>query len=318
MGIFDKLFGGTSDAPGAVPLRAYGKIRLYAEYRRLEVAPGTPTLYSQWLDAGRLAWVKSPTKTATGVTRATRLLLQLPGAKETVIASLWDSGDNLGRVFPFSFFATVPTDTLAGGPLDVWLAAAALQPQFDAAFAEIHQLAGGGDFYRRFQKRGVDIRPRNGGEAANELRTKAAAADFESFFRRTMGESGPQPGLWLASIKRRLSRWRENPASTGALTLPISSGPSQAEDVALWLAALPATRVGGLSLLWHVSGTDARLCVLNRAATAEDFQLLSTDADRYGNAEHLANLIPTAADAPLAPLPVPSGPFSAWLANVAS
>ena len=95
--LLGKLFGSDANKNEAL-LRAYGKLPMYAEYRRLEVTPGTPTAYSQWLDAGRLAWCNAPSKTQDGQTRTTRLLIGLPDSREAIVATLWDSRDSLGRV----------------------------------------------------------------------------------------------------------------------------------------------------------------------------------------------------------------------------
>ena len=94
--LIGRLLGGDADKSDAI-LRAYGKLPLYAEYRRLEVSPGTPTAFSQWMDAGRLAWVRSPSKSETGATRPSRLLIGLPDTKEAVVASVWDSRDSFER-----------------------------------------------------------------------------------------------------------------------------------------------------------------------------------------------------------------------------
>ena len=97
---FGKLFSGQpADEGKDLPLRAYGKLPMYAEYRRLQVAPGTPTVYSQWMDAGRLAWVQAAAQRGEkGSMVSTRLLGKLPAQKELVVASMWDSRDNVGRI----------------------------------------------------------------------------------------------------------------------------------------------------------------------------------------------------------------------------
>ncbi|MFQ5806265.1 MAG: hypothetical protein ACE5I3_07440, partial [Phycisphaerae bacterium] len=121
-------------------LRAYGKLPIYAEYRRLEVSPGTPTAFSQWMDAGRLAWVRSPSKSEASTTRPSRLVIGLPGTKEAIVASVWDSRDSLGRAYPFAFFVVCPPEALGRDLLQRWVAAASIHHAFDQLYFQLHSL----------------------------------------------------------------------------------------------------------------------------------------------------------------------------------
>ncbi|RMF85807.1 MAG: DUF2094 domain-containing protein, partial [Planctomycetota bacterium] len=170
-----KLFGGGDADKNVAVLRAYGKLPMYAEYRRLEVAPGAPSQFSQWMDAGRLAWVRSPQKSENGVTRPTRLMFRLPDAKEVVVASLWDSRDSLGRVFPFSFFIVCPPDALGANALERWASAVSIFATLERAHGELAQLGSGGDFYRLYAKRAVLLRPDDLDERVSRLLADAQA-----------------------------------------------------------------------------------------------------------------------------------------------
>ncbi len=174
--------GGAANANEA-PLRAYGKLPMYAEYRRLEVAPGAPTLFSQWMDAGRLAWVQAAAQRGEpGNVVPSRLALQLPGAKELVIASIWDSRDTVGRVFPFSFFVTCPPDALGAEPVEKWASALSIFRAFDQAHSEINIIGRGGDFYRHYRGRTVVLRPPDLADRVRSLMQQAAQIDAQAWF----------------------------------------------------------------------------------------------------------------------------------------
>ena len=179
---FGKLFSGQTEKNEAL-LRAYGKLPFYAEYRRLEVSPGTPTLFSQWLDAGRLAWARSATVSGKGALRGSRLLIQLPDTKEAVVARLWDSRDSLGRVFPFAFFIVCPPEALGAEPVARWTAALAVCECFERLHAELGQLARGGNFYKAYGKRVIPIRPDDADERSERLRRQAAAVSGREWFK---------------------------------------------------------------------------------------------------------------------------------------
>ena len=155
---FGKLFSGHS-SPGEVILRAYGKLPLYAEYRRLEVSPGLPTMFSQWLDEGRLAWMRSSEDNAKGTTLATRVVLHWSVSREWLIANIWDSRDSLGRVFPFAFFIVCSPESLGNTLLERWTSCVAIHEFFDQAHAQLARVGTGGDFYRLYRQRAVPTQP---------------------------------------------------------------------------------------------------------------------------------------------------------------
>jgi hypothetical protein len=204
--LIGKLFGGEAGRNEAV-LRAYGKLPIYAEYRRLELSPGTPIAFSQWLDAGRLAWVRSPSKSGASTTRPSRLMVGLPGAKEAIVASVWDSRDSLGRVFPFAFFVVCPAEALGGDLVERWVVATGIYRWFDRLYGQLHSLGSGGDFYRFYQKRSIALRPDDLAEQVEALRAAAAGIAAESWFRSVRFDGQITPATWLAGLLRRAERW---------------------------------------------------------------------------------------------------------------
>lgn len=299
MGVGDllgKLFGADS-GKSDTPLRAYGKLPMYAEYRRLEVSPGTPTAYSQWLDAGRLAWVNSPTKTPQGVTRPARLLLRLPDAREWIVASVWDSRDTVGRVFPFSFFVACPPEALGDSAVERFIAATALFAAFDRAHGELPQLAAGGDFYRYYGKRRIPLRAEDHADRLSRARTDAAAIDAQAWLRQISPDGKVDPGLLFGALKRRAVRWQtQSDAVDGlAISCPLVPDASIAAQVVMWLewlGPLLARRTPWIVLPADGARPGAAAHLLLRNPMPDDFQLLTTDDAVYGFIERIG-YVPT-------------------------
>lgn len=313
-GFLGKLFGGEAGKPGAADglLRAYGKLPMYAEYRRLELSPGLPTVFSQWMDAGRLAWVQSPSRSPQGVTCSCRLLLRLNDPREMVIARLWDSRDSLGRVFPFAFFVTCPAEALGDTPAARWSAAWSVHDQLDAAYGEVSALGSGGDFYKRFQKRGVDLRPADPAERSAAANSVAEKLDAQDVFR-AWAPTDLDPAAWAGGLARRCERWRGAGVPESALRLPLSPKHDALAQETTWLRWIePLASRGGrpLSVIDSRESNGARsMTLLFRDLTPGDFQFATTDADAHPDQERLSRP-PPGESAVASP---PDGAFASWL-----
>lgn len=319
-GLIGKLFG-ADGAKNETLLRAYGKLPMYAEYRRLEVSPGTPTVYSQWMDAGRLAWVRSPTKSDQGVTRASRLLVQLPGAKEVVIASLWDSRDSLGRVFPFSFFITCPVGAVGDNALQRWVSAAALFRTFDQFYMELGRLGTGGDFYKLYRKRVLPIRPDDLDQRVAALEQEARQLSAAEWFDAAIDHDQLGAGAWFAGLLRRVERWKAQPATVADLALAIPLAPSrsfgpQAAAWLNWLAPVAARSGRPVQVLMPAdNGVSPRaLNLILRDLLPDDFQVLTTDDAAYQFVEQIRTPPRAAGSGVPAEVPV-DGNLYDWLSN---
>jgi len=299
--LIGKLFGSDADKNETL-LRAYGKLPIYAEYRRLEVSPGTPTAFSQWMDAGRLAWVRSPAKSEAGTTRPSRLMVGLPGTKEAIVASVWDSRDSLGRAYPFAFFVVCPPEALGSDPLERWVAAAGIHRAFERLYAQLHSLGSGGHFYRLYQKCAITLRPDDLAERVRSLREDAAKIAAEPWFKAVTFDGELTPSTWFAGLLRRAERWKAQAASfaEAAVSCPLARGFSYETQVVLWLEWL-----GGLfkkigKMPWVVVPMEGEpspraLHLVIRDLLPDDYQLLTTDDRAYSYVEHLSSL--PAADA---------------------
>ncbi len=294
--LIDKLFGGDSGKNETV-LRAYGKLPLYAEYRRLEVSPGTPTLFSQWMDAGRLAWVRSPTKSEAGITRPSRMLINLPDSKETIVAGIWDSRDSLGRVFPFAFFVVCPPENLGGDPIERWVTASAIHRRFEQLYAKLHSLGSGGDFYRLYRKHIIPLRPDDLTARARALRDDAARIAADAWFKALSLGDGIAPGDWFAGLQRRSQRWKTHTDTLDemAISCPLAHDTSIDSQAVIWLEWLDtlAKKSGKMySALLPLDGKQhaVTLNLIVRDLLPDDYQLLTTDDRSYGFVERLATL----------------------------
>ncbi|MBU0640945.1 MAG: DUF2094 domain-containing protein [Planctomycetes bacterium] len=320
-----KLFSGPAGKNETI-LRAYGKLPFYAEYRRLEVSPGTPTAFSQWMDEGRLAWAKATVGGTPGSVQSSRILIHWPGTREIVVASLWDSRDSLGRIFPFTLFVVCPADALGGDPLERWTAATAIHEELDAAHAGLAALGrGGSDFYRMYQKRAITLRPDNLDQRVKQFYEQAGRISAADWFAAA-GLDDTDAGTWFASLSRRIERWRAESALTGelALSCPLARGTPHHIQALLWLGLIaPFSRHAGkdpslVVPMEHASGPTA-LHVLTRDPLADDFQLLTTDTSHYHYVEQLGRLPATADDAPpTANGGAPEGSLLSWLTKQAS
>jgi|GEM_PF-4174896 len=316
--LIDKLFGGSAVQNEAV-LCAYGKLPFYAEYRRLEVSPGTPTAYSQWLDEGRLAWVRSSMKSDNSSTRSSRLLIMLPGAKEVVVASVWDSRDNLGRIFPFSFFITCPPEALGADPVERWVAAAAVHRAFDRLYSLLHTLASGGNFYKRFKKHMITLKPTDFIDRVKALREDAAGIEVEQWFKGLMLGDETNPAEWFGGLLHRVERWKNQDGAGDdmALGCPLAQGVPFSAQVVVWLDWLEnlyakSGKSPGLILPMNDEKNAPDLMILLRDPLPDDYQLLTTDARAYGYVEHLAAIPESNCDAAPSAEP-PTGSLATWL-----
>lgn len=317
--LLGKLFGSEAGKNQAL-LRAYGKLPMYAEYRRLEVAPGTPTLFSQWMDAGRLAWVRSPSKSPQGLTRASRLLIHLPGAKELVLASLWDSRDNLGRVFPFAFFVVCPPDALGESALHRWVCASTMFRTFDQLHQQLSALGQGGDFYKMFRGRTLPIRPDDLDARVQQLESEARRVDAQAWFESAVGNKQFTAEAWFAGLLRRVEKWKAQPALIEglALNLPLADTAPFGAQAAAWLRWTDAAvaRCGRTAQI--IMPADAErggsLNLLVRDVLPDDFQLLTNDDHAYGFIERPAAAQLAADSTVPAEVPV-TGSLYDWLVN---
>lgn len=314
--IFGKLFGaGEKEAV----LRAYGKLPFYAEYRRLEVSTGLPTQFSQWLDAGRLAWMRTGEQDSASMSRSVRMFLRFPEQRDAVIACVWDSRDSLGRRFPFAFFVTCSPDALGENAIERWGAIAAIHRTLDRTYGEVHALGAGGDFYKRFQKRLITLRADDHAERAASLRNEAEQLSAESWVADLPSSDTENAALErhaaLADIARRIRRWKEAPATLTdvGLALPLAKEIPANPQIAIWITLfeqlapdLPHPPSAILASEEH-----AEFSLLIRALMPEDFALMTSDARIYGFVEHVGSG-QTDAD-----FPPPSGPLATWLLSLA-
>ncbi len=322
--LIGKLFGGDANKNEA-SLRAYGKLPMYAEYRRLEISPGTPTAYSQWLDAGRLAWCNAPTKSDSGQTRTTRLLIGLPDQREAIVATVWDSRDSLGRVFPFSFFVVCPIDALGETLVQRWVSAMGLHQRFAELHRELSKVGQGGDFYRHFQKRTLPLRPENMDEGVDWLAREGRGLSAEDWYRDTIGSDDPPAGEWFAGLLRRVERWNAQPKVVAnlALNCPLAAGGSLDGQVAAWLQLLEGAAKQSGKPFWVIMPGDGAhppysLNLLTRDLLPDDFQLMTTDDSAYNFVERLASIPQNNPDSSVPKVVPTEGSFYDWLANHAT
>jgi hypothetical protein len=318
--LLGKLFGGDSGKTETV-LRAYGKLPLYAEYRRMELAPGTPTAFSQWMDAGRLAWVRSATKSDHGVTRASRLVINLPGAKEVIVANVWDSRDSLGRVFPFSFFAVCSIEALGDNALQRWVSASAMHRTFEGFHEELGRIGRGGDFYKLYKKRNLTIRPDDLDERVGRLEAEARGVPAEEWYKSAVNCDGVTPGAWFAGVLRRGEKWKANGelAANLALNIPLAGDVPFGLQAAAWLRwsegiVAKTGKTAQVIMPADRSPAPVSFNLIVRDVLADDFQLLTTDDLAYDFVEKVARM-PQAGDSTVPPEVPVEGSLYDWLLN---
>jgi len=323
--LIGKIFGGGESERGQILLRAYGKLPLYSEYRRLELAPGLPTTFSRWLDEGRLAWMRGAAAREAGAVQTSRVIFRAADSREVVVASVWDSRDSLGRVFPFSFFITCPVEALGATSAQRWVSALSLFRTFDRAHLELSTLCAGGDFYRQYRQRAVTIPDGELDSRVETIRSDAARPPAAEWFDAAALDSSIALADWLASLQYRANRWRSQPqlAQELAVSFPLSSSVPAGVQVLMWLDWLePLISKVGRTPVIFAPGDDAGngrcLHVLLREPMPDDFQLLTSDQSSYGFVEHLETAPPTTAGAAPAPAEPPTGSFAQWLLNNAA
>lgn len=320
------LFSGQPQAPAnSAPLRAYGKLPLYAEYRRLDVSPGTPTAYSQWLDSGRLAWMQAaggkhePGEKQPAMV-SSRLMLQVPGSKEWVVGCLWDSRDNVGRIFPFSFFVVCAADALGADAVERWAAALSIFEQLEAQYGRLKLISGGGDFYKHYQRVFITLKPEDLSERVRLLLEQAAKLEAMDWYQAA-NLGAPSPQEWFSTISKRTGRWITQPEAFGrsAVSCPIAAPFSADVQAVVWLRWLDAlSRAAGKSpdviAPAAMDGQPRMLHAIVRDLMPDDFQLLTTQAAKYGFVENLSKIPPRSPESSDSlMIHPPSGSLLSWM-----
>lgn len=313
------IFGGRNDRPAAL-LRAYGKLPAWAEYRRLEVAPGPAATFSRWLDNGREAWLRSNTHSENGRTHASRLLLGVPDSREVIVASVWDSRDSVGRVFPFTFFVMARPEELGSDVLQLWTSALSIFGTFEALHREASRLGPKDDFAQVFGRREIPLQGDDLPAAASRLHAAAATIRAENWMRGAL-PAALHPADFASGLLRRRRRWSAPGADVRQLALacPLSGDLPYSQQALLWLVwlgPLVSGRGFPLRLLCPADGAGgpAALHVLLRDLLPDDFQLLTSDEPAYGFVERLSIVPPLSVDSGMVDIPQPpSGPLLVWL-----
>lgn len=320
-----KLFSAQPSNGNHAILRAYGKLPMYAEYRRLELSPGTPTAFSQWIDSGRLAWVKVAGRrgAAPGCMLPSRMLVRLPDTREAVVASIWDSRDSLGRVFPFAFFIVCPAEALGVNALERFAAAVTIFDAFDRTHAELARLAAGGDFYKLYAKRHIPLKPDNLDQRTQALADQVAGIDAAAWFDAS-GLAPLTPQAWFAGLLQRSGRWRNEPAALAdsALACPLARAIPADIQAALWLRWLTPFIEKTGKTPWFIApgrgdAAGREFTIVLREFMPDDFQLLTSFSRDYDFVEHLDRVPATASEAP-EPDSSPTGGMLEWLSAHAS
>lgn len=314
-----KLFAGPSR--NDAPLRAYGKLPLYAEYRRLEVSPGTPTAFSRWLDEGRLAWVKAFPDHKHGTTRATRMVVRLPDSKELVVAALWDSRDSLGRVFPITFFVVCPPEALGDDYLQRWASVLYVQESFDHCYGELARLGQGGDFYKLYEKRTVPLKPDDLASRVEKLVERSRQISAEDWLA-AFDYRDAEASIWASSLIRRAERWLTQPATPASLAVscPLAPGFPYDAQAVMWLGWLDGLSKFNGRVPWVIwpSGSSPAPSAMHvglRDPMPDDFQLFTTDATTYGFVENLGRTPTSPESMGSGNSAPPTGSLADWLAR---
>lgn len=315
---FERLFAGPAGKNAGL-LCAYGKLPYYAEYRRLELAAGTPTTYAHWLKDGQLAWARARDEAdAIGTVGPVRVLLRLPDARQLVIASLWDSRDSQGRPFPFSFFTTALPGSL--GP-DLPTRFGSVQTHyasFDHEYRQIPELRQGGDFYRMFRKRTLPLLPDDISSRLARAEQAALAIPADAWFAGA-GIKHVDAGSWFSTLARRARIWRQDSRALAdsAMGLPLAAGFPYEAQVGVWVRWI-ADFAGAIdqmpSLIMPAGNADkpATFYVIYRDLLADDYRLLTSDAEGYEYVERLAQALPNGSGFGGDSAPI-EGPLLRWL-----
>lgn len=276
-------------------VRAYGKLPMSPEYRRLECDRGVAASFSRWIDTG---WGQARTRDQHSKMMPARFCGLFPGQKEHVTASFWDSRDSGGREFPFTFFLTVLRNSLGPDGPSRFAQVLGLWDAIEAMRGELAELARGKRFDAIYRDRHILLAKETVDEDRRALIRQVEAiplGDFAEALAQRVGTSDLQN--WLEMLSQSLPRWKDQMRDTGlAIRCPISPRWSPAAQVIAWIQWLE-TNLDGRAwpdtiIMPQLGRAEAgetddspEAVLLFRDLTAEDFQLLTNWASAYEYAD---------------------------------
>ncbi|RMF77497.1 MAG: hypothetical protein D6744_11295 [Planctomycetota bacterium] len=136
-----------------------------------------------------------------------------------------------------------------------------------------------------------------------------------------MDEDSTPAGEWFGAFRRRAERWKTQPDQLAdlALSCPLAPDVSPAAQAALWIRwldelAKKAGRTIDVVLPADAAAPSSFVTLFLRHVMPDDFQLATTDADRYEFVERLTVASPPAEKpADDIPLAAPSGSLLEWV-----
>ncbi|MBN2490926.1 MAG: hypothetical protein JXQ29_08760 [Planctomycetes bacterium] len=224
----------------------YGKLPLAKDFL-MSRGGAAARRFQSWVGAldrgGRVAALPRPQ----------RALFALPGQRDCVVGTIWDSADAGGaRKFPFALFFEMEREQLRDGDRVPVFAALDLWERLEHDYARLSGVATTEDFYRQLRNlRHDSVGARPGGQPAE--RFAAAARQYAPRdLARALFEADTL-ARWtrlLWRIERAVAPWRRSPGSapTLAFRLPLAGSIPHAVQVEAWLAFIRA-RAGGAPVL---------------------------------------------------------------------
>lgn len=285
-------------------VRWFGKLPAYADYYTSPTDQEWPLEFNEWILKGyevyRERLAHSQSAAGASPLPAAEIILRLPRADMTVLASLRDyGGDARGRAFPFCFYVAVPTGLWGGPTGGQSIFATHVAQDLHALHREVERIAhAGGDFPVIFGERELDLSALDEDAGDGAWREDARRISIESWFRGIeAGVKVKDRDVWL----RLAMRWRDRFDAAGAkdsgraLCLPLSTGiPSELQQAGWleWLASRVNLRRCALSLVLVGDLVDrpGRLAVMMRAPRAEDFLLATALSSTLSYVDDLADL----------------------------
>ena len=277
----------SANGRASVPLRAYGKLALTAEYLRVgcDDHPAA-TEYARWIDDG-FKWAEAVCGRRGFHVQNHRIVFTHDRGRLWIIACIWDSADvsteqGGGRRFPFTLFAILPAGDARRDPHSVACTCGPIWQELEVHFSELGISSDRTDFTRRVRARGLALGPQS--DFANQLMLQAKNLPLTTWLSGALDGTASE-ALLFARLQTAILELENAPlAGQGWVQLPMSANLDKMVQLDSWIGWLALNAPRTLSdysiLLPSVNGNrGCSLWVSPRAPQPDGFLLLSQERD---------------------------------------
>jgi type VI secretion system ImpM family protein len=309
---FRALLGGSASGAFEMALSTYGKLPIYKDFLRSNLAGPESVAMKTWLDRGFSRYWEDRDSCRDTTIEPHAFMLLLPETSHTILGYLWGSHDSGGlRRFPFAVFGTLPPVRGAASALSHLMAIAAAARDLRSLQEMIAGLPSVDAFNERARRLGLRIDIPDEDDALQRLRKELSGITEVAFAESLYGAEAATRWPALLNFIARAADL-DNSGSLAARfpasdLLPV---PCQAALYARLIVRSDGKRRPALGAMMAPGRPGGGVVLLDRFLRADDVLLLNPDLEdfdfvedlRKGTPKSISTDGPAPADRPLATL----------------